>query len=96
MFTTVLWIVLGIMSVSIFICIIRTFVGPTMADRVVALDTIGINLIGFVGVLMVLQGTTAYTEVALVIAILAFVGSIALARFIERGIVLERDRRDHY
>ncbi|MDE5413832.1 Na(+)/H(+) antiporter subunit F1 [Alkalihalobacterium chitinilyticum] len=91
MLQTVLQIVLVIMSISLFVCFIRAIIGPTMSDRVVALDTFGINLIGFVGILMIIQETTAYAEIILVISILAFVGSIALAKFLERGVVFDRD-----
>ncbi|WP_100372205.1 Na(+)/H(+) antiporter subunit F1 [Bacillus sp. FJAT-45037] len=90
MFHSILMIVLMVMSVSLFICFIRTLIGPTMSDRIVALDTFGINLIGFIGVIMILQDTLAYSEVVLVISILAFVGSIALSKFIERGVVFDR------
>ncbi|MFV8826763.1 Na(+)/H(+) antiporter subunit F1 [Alkalihalobacterium sp. APHAB7] len=91
MLQTVLQIVLVIMSISLFVCFVRAIIGPTMPDRVVALDTFGINLIGFVGILMIIQETTAYAEIILVISILAFVGSIALAKFLERGVVFDRD-----
>ncbi|WP_216829130.1 Na(+)/H(+) antiporter subunit F1 [Alkalihalobacterium elongatum] len=91
MLQTVLQIVLIIMSISLFVCFIRAIIGPTMSDRVVALDTFGINLIGFVGILMIIQETTAYAEIILVLSILAFVGSIALAKFLERGVVFDRD-----
>ncbi|WP_078552738.1 Na(+)/H(+) antiporter subunit F1 [Bacillus alkalicellulosilyticus] len=91
MLQTVLSIVLVIMSVSLLVCFIRAIIGPTMPDRVVALDTFGINLIGFIGILMILQQTAAYAEIILVLGILAFVGSVALAKFLERGVVFDRD-----
>lgn len=91
MFQMVLMITLVIMSLSLFVCFIRTVIGPTMPDRIVALDSFGINLIGFIGIIMILQKTLAYAEVILVISILAFIGTIALSKFIERGVVFERD-----
>ncbi|MDT8861450.1 Na(+)/H(+) antiporter subunit F1 [Alkalihalobacillus sp. MEB130] len=91
MFHTILMIVLAVMSLSLFVCFIRTVIGPTMPDRIVALDAFGINLIGFIGILMIVQETLAYSEVILVISILAFIGTIALSKFIERGVVFERD-----
>ncbi|BAB05033.1 Na(+)/H(+) antiporter subunit F1 [Halalkalibacterium halodurans] len=94
MFETVLHVVLVIMSLSLAACFYRTIVGPTMSDRIVALDTFGINLIGFIGIIMILQETIAYAEVILVLGILAFVGSIALAKFLERGTIFDRSR-DH-
>ncbi|WP_018923674.1 Na(+)/H(+) antiporter subunit F1 [Salsuginibacillus kocurii] len=91
MFDTLLLVVLILMSLSLLACLIRAIVGPDMSDRVVALDTFGLNLIGFIGVIMMVQGTAAYSEVILVIGILAFIGSIALAKFLERGVVIDRD-----
>lgn len=91
MLLNILSIVLVVMSLTIFVCFIRVLKGPSMADRVLALDTIGINLIGMIGIVMVLQKTIVYAEVILVIAIISFVGSVALAKFIERGVVIDRD-----
>lgn len=91
MFQSILMIVLTVMSLSLFVCFVRTVIGPTMQDRIVALDSFGINLIGFIGILMMLQETVAYSEVILVISILAFIGTIALSKFIERGVVFDRD-----
>ena len=84
-------IVLFLMSLSILICFYRAVKGPTLSDRILALDTIGINLIGMIGAIMILQRTIAYSEVVLVIAILAFIGSVALSKFIEGGVVIDRD-----
>jgi len=92
MIETVSTVVLILLSVSLLICFIRTIIGPTMSDRVVALDTFGINLIGFIGIIMILQETVAYAEIILVIGIIAFVGTIALSKFLERGVVFDRDR----
>jgi multicomponent Na+:H+ antiporter subunit F len=91
MLTFSLNIALVIMSISILVCFIRVIKGPTMPDRVVALDTIGITLIGLIGIVMIIQNTLAYAEVILVIAILAFIGTIALAKFIEGGVIFDRD-----
>ncbi|WP_096201349.1 Na(+)/H(+) antiporter subunit F1 [Bacillus sp. FJAT-45350] len=91
MLHTVSQVVLIVMSISLLVCFIRVIIGPTMSDRVVALDTFGINLIGFIGILMIIQETTAYSEIILVLGILAFIGSIALAKFLERGAVFDRD-----
>jgi multicomponent Na+:H+ antiporter subunit F len=84
-------IALMIMSLSVAVCFVRVIKGPTMSDRVVALDTIGITMIGIIGIIMIIQNTLAYAEVILVIAVLAFIGTIALAKFIEGGVVFDRD-----
>ncbi|QDI92906.1 Na(+)/H(+) antiporter subunit F1 [Salicibibacter halophilus] len=91
MLETVLVTGLVIFSISLLLCIWRALKGPTLWDRVIALDSFGLNLIGFIGILMILQSTSAYAEVVLVLGILAFVGSVALAKFLERGVVIDRD-----
>ncbi len=62
-----------------------------MPDRVVALDMIGVNLISAVAVFSVALGTHAFLEVILIVGILAFISTIALARFVERGAIVEHD-----
>ncbi|QQK75783.1 Na(+)/H(+) antiporter subunit F1 [Salicibibacter cibarius] len=91
MFETVLLIGLVIFSLSLLLCLWRALKGPTLWDRVIALDSFGLNLIGFIGILMIRQSTSAYAEVVLVLGILAFVGSVSLAKFLERGVVIDRD-----
>lgn len=91
MFKVLLMIALFFMSISLVISFIRIVKGPTMPDRIVALDAVGITLIGVIGILMILQETIAYAEVILVIGILAFIGTIALSKFVERGDIFDRD-----
>ncbi|AXF54647.1 Na(+)/H(+) antiporter subunit F1 [Salicibibacter kimchii] len=91
MFETVLLIGLVIFSFSLLLCLVRALKGPTLWDRIVALDSFGLNLIGFCGIIMIRQSTSAYAEVVLVLGILAFVSSVALAKFLERGVVIDRD-----
>jgi multicomponent Na+:H+ antiporter subunit F len=91
MLETSLTISLIIMSLSVVVCFIRVIIGPTMPDRIVALDTIGITMIGIIGIVMIIQNTLAYAEVILVIAILAFIGTVAFSKFIEGGVIFDRD-----
>ena len=92
MLDVVLKVALVIMSISVLLCFIRLVKGPSVSDRVVALDLVGIHLIGIVGITMVLQRSLAYVEVVLVLGILAFVGTVALSKFIEGGVVIDRGR----
>ncbi|ARK31342.1 Na(+)/H(+) antiporter subunit F1 [Halalkalibacter krulwichiae] len=92
MFDILLLICLCLIAVSILACIYRIIKGTSMPDRVIALDTIGINLIAAIAIFSVLLHTRAFFEVILLIGILSFVGTIAFARFIERGVVIERKR----
>lgn len=68
---------------------VRLVLGPTSGDRILALDTMVINALGLVIVLGVHQGVQIYFEVALLIAMLGFVSTVALARFLLRGDIIE-------
>lgn len=68
---------------------VRLVIGPTPGDRILALDTMVINALGLVVLLGVYQGAQIYFEVALLIAMLGFVSTVALARFILRGDIIE-------
>ncbi|MFA1820489.1 Na(+)/H(+) antiporter subunit F1 [Virgibacillus oceani] len=91
MFGTILNIVLIMLSLNIVICFVRTLIGPSLPDRILALDAIGMQLIGIIGVIMIAQDTVAYAEVALVLSILAFIGTVAMSKFIERGVIFDPD-----
>lgn len=68
---------------------VRLVLGPTTGDRILALDTMVINTLGLVIVLGIHQGVKVYFEVALLVAMLGFVSTVALARFILRGDIIE-------
>lgn len=68
---------------------VRLVLGPTPGDRILALDTMVINALGLVVVLGIYQGVQIYFEVSLLIAMLGFVSTVALARFILRGDIIE-------
>ena len=68
---------------------IRLIIGPTVGDRILALDTMVINALGIVVMLGIYQGVQIYFEVSLLIAMLGFVSTVALARFVLRGDIIE-------
>ncbi len=68
---------------------IRLVMGPTVGDRILALDTMVINALGIVVMLGIYQGVQIYFEVSLLIAMLGFVSTVALARFVLRGDIIE-------
>lgn len=57
-----------------------------------ALDAIGINLIGMTAIVSILLKTTAFFEIILLLGILAFIGTVAFSKFLEKGEVIENDR----
>lgn len=92
MFELVLMLALFLFSLAIAFFLYRVVKGPTVPDRIIAMDTIGINLIAMMAILSVLLKTYAFFEVILLFGILSFVSTIAFSRFIERGIVVDYDR----
>ncbi|RAZ67171.1 Na(+)/H(+) antiporter subunit F1 [Planococcus maitriensis] len=89
MIDIILTIALSLFVLAILLALYRIIRGPSMPDRVVALDMIGVNLISAVAVFSVLLKTHVFLEVILVVGILAFISTIALARFVERGDIVE-------
>ena len=71
------------LSVAAFLCLWRTLLGPTPADRTVAVDLLGILMVGFTAVLSVETGHDLYMIVGLAWSLLSFVGSLALAKHLE-------------
>lgn len=79
-------------GVAIAITFIRVIIGPTFPDRVVAMDTIGVNLISAIAIVSILFQTRAFLEVILILGILAFISTISFSKFLERGVIIERKR----
>ncbi|RJX37015.1 Na(+)/H(+) antiporter subunit F1 [Paenibacillus pinisoli] len=78
-----------LLSLAILGALYRLLKGPSIPDRIAALDTIGILLLATIAVLGMLLRTTAYFDIILLLGILTFIGTTAFARYIERGVVLE-------
>jgi multicomponent K+:H+ antiporter subunit F len=77
------------LAIGQIMCMVRLVLGPTSGDRVLALDTMVINALGLVIMLGIYKGVQIYFEVALLIAMLGFVSTVAMARFILRGDIIE-------
>lgn len=76
-------------SLAQIMAIIRLIIGPSTGDRILALDTMVINAIAIIILLGIAQGTRIYFEVSLIIAMLGFVSTVAYARFVLRGDIIE-------
>ena len=68
---------------------IRLIIGPDTGDRILALDTMVVYAIGLIVLLGISQGTQIYFEAAVIIAMLGFVSTVAYARFVLRGDIIE-------
>lgn len=89
MFDLILKISLFFLSLSILATFYRLIKGSSTPDRIQALDSIGITSIAAVAVSSVILRTHAFFEVILLIGILSFIGTLAFARFLERGAAIE-------
>lgn len=80
---------LGSVSLAMLLCAWRVLRGPEATDRVLALDTLYINAVALVILLGLRWQTSLLFEAALIIAMLGFVSTVALARYLARGDVVE-------
>ena len=76
-------------GLSLLLALVRLMLGPSIIDRILALDTMIINAIGLIVVFGIDTGVETYFEAALVIAMLGFVSTVAYARFVLRGNIIE-------
>lgn len=76
--------------------LVRVILGPSLADRVVALDAMGIQLMAIVALFSIFLGTTYMIVAILLIGILAFLGTAVFAKYMDKGKVIEHDNNDHH
>ena len=70
---------------SVVMAFIRLIKGPSLQDRVVALDFMTVAIVAFCGLAAIRYGMPAFLDVALVLALVGFLATVALARFAERN-----------
>jgi multicomponent K+:H+ antiporter subunit F len=80
---------IGAVTLALLICVWRLLRGPEATDRVLALDTLYINVVALVILLGMHWRTQILFEAALIVALLGFVSTVALARYLSRGDVIE-------
>ncbi len=80
---------IGCFALALLLNLGRMLTAPTMADRILTLDTMAINMIALVVLLGISTGLRTYFEVSLVIAMVGFVSTVAYARFTLRGNIIE-------
>jgi multicomponent Na+:H+ antiporter subunit F len=71
-------------GISLILIFIRLAIGPSIEDRIVALDLLAANTIGFVTVYAIQNKTTTFLDVGIIVALLAFLGTVAFAYYLER------------
>jgi multicomponent Na+:H+ antiporter subunit F len=78
-------IVLVMLATALLIAFARLVRGPTLPDRIVAVDLIGVLAVGLIVVSAALTAQQAFLDAAMVIALIGFVATVAYARYVERG-----------
>ena len=89
MLGSVIILVFAMLGVALLLNIWRLFKGPSVPDRILALDTMYINTIAVIVLYGLHNGTGLYFEAALLIAMLGFVSTVALCKYLLRGDLIE-------
>lgn len=82
-------IAVGAVSLALLLCAWRLLRGPQVVDRVLAVDTLYLNTVALVVLLGIRLQTALLFEAALIVAMLGFASTVALARYLTRGDVIE-------
>ena len=76
-------IFLGILFLCCFMCLYRIARGPSAPDRTVAIDILGIIVVGFCAIMAIITGKDYFINIAIAWALLSYIGTIALAKYLE-------------
>jgi len=85
---------LAVLLISIILALARLVKGPAAADRIVALDLISILIVAFLAAYSIYAGETSFLDVAIGYALIAFLGTVALARFLMRSGLKKTENRE--
>lgn len=89
MLAAVLPYAIAMVSVALALSLARLLIGPDVPDRILALDTLYINSIALLILFGLTLGSALYFEAALLIAVMGFVGTVALSKYLLRGDIME-------
>ncbi len=79
----------GLFVLALLLNLYRLLRGPTLPDRALALDTMYINTIGLIVLYGISSDSKLYFEAAMVIALIGFVSTVAVAKYMLRGDIIE-------
>ncbi|WP_423185385.1 K+/H+ antiporter subunit F [Alishewanella sp. d11] len=89
MLSYVIFAVFGMISLALLLNLWRLMRGPSLPDRILALDTMYINSIALIILYGLLMGSPLYFEAALLIAMIGFISTVAVCKFLLRGDIIE-------
>lgn len=84
-----LWIALALFSAAVVLNFYRVVIGPSLPDRILAVDTMYMNSIALIVLFGIWLNSKDYFEAALLIAMLGFVSTIAICKYLLRGDIIE-------
>lgn len=79
------WVVLPMLGLALVLTLVRIAIGPSAPDRVVALDLLTTVVIGMIAAYAIATGQPVNIDVAIALAIISFLGTVAFARYVERS-----------
>jgi multicomponent Na+:H+ antiporter subunit F len=85
MFEMITQLALVTLGVALLLAVVRLVKGPTLPDRIVAMDLVGVLVVGLIVVLAASTEVRATLDAAIVIALIGFVGTVAYATYVQRG-----------
>ncbi|MBU1654358.1 MAG: K+/H+ antiporter subunit F [Gammaproteobacteria bacterium] len=89
MLTLAISIAFALLAAAVVLSMWRLLRGPSAPDRILALDTLYVNSIALLVLLGIYLGSALYFEAALLIAMMGFVGTVALCKYLLRGDIIE-------
>lgn len=89
------FIALGLLSVSFLLTVVKVVRGPTLPDRILALDMLVAVAIGYIAVIAIKTGFTLYIDIAIALGLVGFLATVAFARFILARDNNERESMDN-
>ncbi|WP_192035237.1 monovalent cation/H+ antiporter complex subunit F [Halomonas sp. YLGW01] len=83
--SSIILVSLAMMALALCLAFVRLYRGPSLPDRVVALELFSAILVGMIGLIAIATDVPSLLDVAIVMALMAFMATIGFARFLERG-----------
>ena len=85
MLSTIITFTFAVLMASLLLTFARLVQGPTLPDRVVALELIAAIVVGMIGTYSIASGVPQFLDVAIVMALMAFLAAVGFARYMEKG-----------
>ncbi|MCH4393649.1 Na(+)/H(+) antiporter subunit F1 [Staphylococcus haemolyticus] len=96
MLKIIMIIALIVVAISMLAMFVRIIKGPTLADRILAHDAIGLQLMACIALYSIFIGSEYLLVAILLIGILAFLGTAVFSKYMDKGKVIERDNEHHH